>query len=89
MSEHCCNGACRRKQPIRVLMSDLTGRVYALTRWTRYGGDGLHATEKHDVTDDVTALMQRAWNQGWDTCAATAKGETVINPYAPKETTDA
>ena len=80
----CCNGTCGRKAPIRVLMSDLTGRAYALTRYTQRSRE-LIASEKHDVTMDVKHLLAEAWSRGWDDCVETKRGDTVANPYAPKE----
>lgn len=81
----CCNGACRRQTPIRVLMSDLTGHAYAITRWRRKG-DFLDAQEKHDVTDDVTVLLSHAWAAGFDAADGVKSGESVKNPYVPEET---
>lgn len=83
----CCNGACRRTNPIRVLMSDLTGRAYAVTRWSRKG-DFVDAQEKHDVTRDVTILLSEAWARGFDDAIAATKGDLVPNPYVPKEDAD-
>jgi hypothetical protein len=86
VADQCCNGTCRRKSPIRVVLSDLSGRAYAVTRWRPWGTDGFEAIEKHDVTDDVTFLMQKAWNEGWDACAGAERGVEVLNPYAPQPT---
>lgn len=85
MSKTCCNGACRRRTPIRVRMSDLTGRVYAITRYTTdRANNAIRADEKHDVTADVQHLMAEAWATGWDAYRDSTPGDTVPNPYAPE-----
>ena len=38
--------------------SDLTGSVYAITRWTERSDGTLLAQLKHDVTVDLKQLMQ-------------------------------
>jgi hypothetical protein len=52
----CCDEpGCRRTQPIRLYLGDLSGRVYAATRYTRREGKypypgGYAAQDKHDIT---------------------------------------
>ena len=51
-----------RKKPVRVLGSPLTGRYYAVTRYseTEDGRITVHSNGKHDVTADVQALIEAA-----------------------------
>ncbi len=68
--------------PVRVLYSDLTGRAYAVTRYTTTTAGAVVATVKHDVTDDVVAnLMAAAWARGWNECNAADFGSAPPNPY--------
>jgi hypothetical protein len=49
------------RQPVRVLSSPLTGRIYALTSYTvDDDGSNLVARIKYDVTHDVRALITEA-----------------------------
>jgi hypothetical protein len=51
-----------KKRPVRVPMSGLTGRAWAITDDTEDGGDEIAVKVKHDVTDDVVRhLMAVAW----------------------------
>lgn len=43
--------------PIRILRSGLSGRVWAVTRYTDHGDGRITARVKHDVTDEVNALI--------------------------------
>ncbi len=76
-----------RRLPIRVLCSDLTGRAYAVTRYTSDAEGNLVAAVKQDVTADVVHdLMAAAWARGWSECNAAAEGATPTNPYRPEAT---
>lgn len=71
-----------KRQPVRILMSDLTGRAYAVTRYTEREDGSIVASTKHDVTDDVVLdLMAAAWARGWNECNAAAEGASPANPY--------
>ena len=49
------------RQPVRVLSSPLTGRIYALTSYTVVDdGANVVAIAKSDVTGDVRALIAKA-----------------------------
>jgi hypothetical protein len=49
------------RQPVRVLSSPLTGRIYALTSYTVVDdGANVVAIAKSDVTGDVRALISKA-----------------------------
>lgn len=65
----------------RVIVSDLTGRAYVVTRYTENPNGTLVAHTKYDVTDDVVRhLMALAWV--WNDCiAAPAGGDVPPNPY--------
>jgi hypothetical protein len=74
-------------QPVRVLMSTLTGRAYAVTRYVEKGNRRIEAIDKHDVTDDVVRdLMAAAWARGWNECNAAPEGAHPDNPYRPEAT---
>jgi hypothetical protein len=61
----CCpEPGCRRKQPIRLVQSGLTGRWYFVTRWKDRGDGLIEAVEKHMVTDDVAALLDSGGGAG-------------------------
>jgi hypothetical protein len=51
-----------RKAPVKtgciLRHSDLTGSVYAITRWSERSDGTLLAYTKHDVTADMSQLMQ-------------------------------
>ncbi len=64
-------------QPPRVMLSDLSGRAYVVTRYTEKPDGSLIAHAKTDVTDDVVHdLMARAWARGWK-CGAESMAESV------------
>lgn len=44
---------------VLILQSDLTGRVYAVTRYKDRGEGRYEAQTKHDVTDQVRALFKQ------------------------------
>lgn len=46
-------------QPIRLLRSRLTGRVYVVTAYTANPDGTFIAKTKHDVTEDFEWIMQR------------------------------
>lgn len=48
------------KQKPRLLWSELTGRVYIVTKYREHGGRLIEASEKFDVTDEFNALSHRA-----------------------------
>ncbi len=53
----CCEETgCERSTPVLIRRSGLTGRFYAITRHHRTDGR-IVADVKHDVTDEITALM--------------------------------
>lgn len=61
----CCNEYdCTRKYPVLVRRSGLTGRWYAITRYVRNREHPhlITTSQKHDVTDDLTAELIAA---GW------------------------
>lgn len=72
-------------EPMRVYLSDLTGKAYATTAYTDLGGGRMVTTGvKHDVTTDVVHdLMAAAWARGWNECNAAAEGDAPPNPYRP------
>lgn len=72
-------------KPMRVYVSDLTGRAYATTAYRDLGGGRMVATgAKHDVTADVVeTFMAEAWARGWNECNAAAEGDAPVNPYRP------
>jgi hypothetical protein len=50
-----------RSKPVRVLQSPLTGRIYALTDYSiSADGKNFVAVSKHDVTEDIRALISQA-----------------------------
>lgn len=64
----CCNGHCRRKQPILVRQGGLTGQWYAVTRWKQVvpkwsttGKELIEAVEKHDLPDLHDYLISQGW----------------------------
>jgi hypothetical protein len=67
----CCDEyGCRRKQPIRLYLGDLSGQVYAATRSTprldkhRNPVPGAWvARDKHDVTEALREFVRR--NPEW------------------------
>ena len=51
-----------KNRPVRVLVSGLTGRAWAITDYTEDAGGEIAVKVKHDVTDDVVRhLMAVAW----------------------------
>lgn len=75
-----------RRQPVRVLMSDLTGNAYALTSYVERADGSITARTKHDVTDDVVRdLMAAAWARGWNECNGAPEGSAPDNPYRPRQ----
>lgn len=51
------------KQRPRLLRSELSGRVYIVTKYRDHEGSLIEATEKFDVTDEFEALVLRRMGQ--------------------------
>jgi hypothetical protein len=47
-----------RKTPILITVGPLTGRIFAVTRYTMNADGSLIAHEKQDVTDQVGAALE-------------------------------
>lgn len=64
MSKCCDEYNCRRKNPILVRQTGLTGRWVVVTRYTAssHSPDIITASEKHDIDDDFTEYLKRL---GW------------------------
>lgn len=60
MGECCNEWKCRRKQPIMLMRSDLTGTWFFVTRWKPLGPEGgFYAIEKHAVGKKQSADLER------------------------------
>ena len=64
MALGCCHEHnCRRTTPIHLVMGDLSGRVFVVTRSTvvKDHGNGratFRAEERHDITEQFTAFIR-------------------------------
>jgi len=76
-----------RKNPVRILQSSLTGRIYAVTAYTiSEDGSNLVARTKHDVTDDVRELIAHAMEaQEAMACLCGEEGRCVCGAKARAE----
>jgi len=43
---------------LKLMRSELTGRIYGVTAWHSIGPGQIEAVTKHDVTDDFMALAR-------------------------------
>jgi hypothetical protein len=58
----CCNEyGCRRKKPIKLTRSPLTGTWYVVTAYTGMGGGILRATTKHALEPEAQEMLESMW----------------------------
>lgn len=60
----CCNSSnCRRTREILINRGPLSGRWYAVTRYKDLGDGNIEAQEKHDITEQITGIINQALAQ--------------------------
>jgi hypothetical protein len=55
----CSERGCTRSQPFLILQSPLSGRYYLVTRYDSGGAGVGMVGRRHDITEQVEALLQR------------------------------
>lgn len=62
MSKCCDEPGCRRSQGFKIRRGPFSDRYYLITRWKLQGPNGLYAIQKHDIDDELRALLSA---EGW------------------------
>jgi hypothetical protein len=70
----CCNEyGCRRKKPIKLMRSPLTGTWYVVTAYTDQGGGIYRASTKHALEPQMQEqleAMREAFSTSWEGTSA-------------------